>query len=394
MGRRRIGPVRLNGGHTWYVRLWVKPEQVAQAGKKTLIRSLKTTDHSEALKRYGAAYASLERELQGLLGADRLRDRVEREVRSGETGLSPIELAEIFLGDFNPQDPTHQEVYEAFETGQPLSVSWQEALEVHLKVSNRTRPQPLASSTIYKYKQAVAFFEPYASPVKTTPDVIRQWIEDHEEEYDPVTIAQRFRWLRSIFKSCLTEGVVKTANPFDLIIYKATTPIHRKRRPFTDEELRLIRKELPHVFQLCLTGLRAGEFFTREQSDIEGQFLVVDKKPEFDWRPKNLASVRRVAVPQEFVLKPLGRKYQCGIRDLGLELRRFIDDPTAPLHSSRHTFITLARRAGCNDSVVEALTGHRKKEGSRSAQMYGEFDDLVLLREAKKLWVFVEEMIH
>ena len=107
-----------------------------------------------------------------------------------------------------------------------------------------------------------------------------------------------------------------------------------------------------------------------------------------------MASVRRVAVPQEFVLKPLGRKYQCGIRDLGLELRRFIDDPTAPLHSARHTFITLARRAGCNDSVVEALTGHRKKEGSRSAQMYCEYDDLVLLREAKKIWVFVEEMIH
>ena len=83
MGRHRIGPVRLNGGHTWYVRLWVKPEQVAQAGKKTLIRSLKTTDHSEALKRYGAAYASLEPELQGLLGPDSLRDRVEREVRSG-----------------------------------------------------------------------------------------------------------------------------------------------------------------------------------------------------------------------------------------------------------------------------------------------------------------------
>ena len=74
-----------------------------------------------------------------------------------------------------------------------------------------------------------------------------------------------------------------------------------------------------------------------------------------------MASVRRVAVPQEFVLKPLGRKYHNGIRDLGLELRRFIDDATAPLHSSRHTFITLARRAGCNDSVVEALTGHRKK---------------------------------
>ena len=397
MGRRRVGPVRLNGGDTWYVRLWVKPEQVAQAGKKTLIRSLKTTDHSEALKRYGAAYGALERELQGLLGGQGLRSRVEgareKEIRPGDHALTPLELSEIFLGDFSPQDPTHQEVYEAFETGRPLSVSWEEALEVHVKVSNRTRPQPLARSTIYKYKQAVAFFQQYASPAKTTPDVIRQWIEDHEDEYDPVTIAQRFRWLRSIYKSCLAEGLLKTANPFDLIIYKASTPIHRKRRPFTDEELRLLRKELPEVFQLCLTGLRAGEFFTRELSDIEGNFLVVNKKPDFDWRPKTLSSVRRVAIPSEFILKPLGKKYQCGIRDLGLDLRRFIDDPTSPLHSSRHTFITLARRAGCNDSVVEALTGYRKKEGSRSAQMYGEFDDHVLLGEAQKLWAFVERVV-
>ena len=71
MGRRRVGPVRLNGGDTWYVRLWVKPEQVAQAGKKTLIRSLKTTDHSEALKRYGAAYVALEREASRTAGRSR-----------------------------------------------------------------------------------------------------------------------------------------------------------------------------------------------------------------------------------------------------------------------------------------------------------------------------------
>ena len=121
MGRRRVGPVRLNGGDTWYVRLWVKPEQVALAGKKTLIRSLKTTDHSEALKRYGAAYAALERELQGLLGGQGLRSRVEgareNEIRPGDHALTPLELSEIFLGDFSPQDPTRQELYKAFETG-------------------------------------------------------------------------------------------------------------------------------------------------------------------------------------------------------------------------------------------------------------------------------------
>ena len=67
MGRRRKGPVQLNGGDTWYARLWVPEKDRKTASKGTLIRSLKTTNHSEALKRYGAAYAELERELEGLL---------------------------------------------------------------------------------------------------------------------------------------------------------------------------------------------------------------------------------------------------------------------------------------------------------------------------------------
>ena len=40
---------------------------VRQQEKGMLIRSLKAINHSEALKRYAAAYAGLERELKGLL---------------------------------------------------------------------------------------------------------------------------------------------------------------------------------------------------------------------------------------------------------------------------------------------------------------------------------------
>ena len=397
MGRRRKGPVKLNGGDTWYVRLWVKPSDVPKAGKKTLIRSLKTTDHSEALKRYGAAYTALEQELQVLLMGDNLRSRVEQHreavVRPGDSSLTPLEQARVTLGDFNPEDSTHLAVYESFASGQELPITWQEALELHIKVSNRNRPQPLAKSSIYKYKQAVKFFSPYSDPSKTTPDVIRQWITDHEDDYDPVTVAQRFRWLSAIYTSCIAEGKIQTQNPFNLVIYKASTPLERQRRPFTDDELRLIHKKLPSVFQLCMTGLRAGEFFTREPSDLNGQFLKVDKKTDIDWRPKGLSSHRTVAVPAGFSLEPLGKTYQSGIRDLGVALRRFISDKTAPLHSSRHTFLTLSRRAGCDTAVITALTGHHSKETSRVAQSYGLFPDEVLLREAQKVWSFVDEHI-
>ena len=150
---------------------------------------------------------------------------------------------------------------------------------------------------------------------------------------------------------------------------------------------------MPLVFQLCLTGLCAGELFTREDSDVNGQFLKVDKKTDIDWRPKGLSSLCTVAVPTGFKLKSLGKSYQSGTRDLGQYLREFILDPTAPLHSSRHTFLTFSRRADCDTAVVTALTGHHSKETSRVAQSYGLFPDEVLLREAQKVWDYVDTRI-
>ena len=64
-------------------------------------------------------------------------------------------------------------------------------------------------------------------------------------------------------------------------------------------------------------------------------------------------------------------------------------DPTPPLQSSRHTFLTLSRRAGCDTAVVIALTGHHPKQTSRVAQSDGLFPDEVLLRQAQKVWDYV-----
>ena len=200
-------------------RLWVKPSDVPKAGRKTLIRSLKTTDHSEALKRYGAASIALEQELQALLAGDGLRTRVEQHregvVRPCETVLTPSELTAIALGDFNPNDKTHLFVNASFSSGKELPITWQEALDLHIKVSNRNRPQPRAKSSIYKYKHAVNFFSPDSDPYNTTFDIIRQWIEDHDQDCDPVSVAQRFRWLSVIHASCMVEGKIQSQNSFN-----------------------------------------------------------------------------------------------------------------------------------------------------------------------------------
>ena len=394
MGRRRTGPRQLKPDGPYCAVLHVPLIHREKAGKVRLVRSLQTHDHNEALRRYSKAIQQLEQELDNLLGRSNLRTRVEQhregEVSPGDAALTPMELTNITLGSFNPDDPTHVSVYESFESGQPLPISWSEALDIHVKVANRNKARSFSDNSLYKYRQAVNFFSPYAEPTQTTPQIIRQFLSDHEENYDPVTVAQRFRFLRAIYKSCIAEGLITTHSPFDLVIYKATAPVERERRAYTDHEIRLIHQHLPEVFSLLMTGLRAGEYFTREPSDLKDGILRVDEKKDINWRPKYPSSVRNVAVPPKFVLDPKGKRFQVGIRDLGALLRQKITtDPTAPLHSSRHTFLTLSRRAGCDTAVITAQTGHHTKDTSRVAQAYGVFPDEVLIRETKKVWEYV-----
>ena len=74
------------------------------------------------------------------------------------------------------------------------------------------------------------------------------------------------------------------------------------------------------------------------------------------------------------------------------ELSKDIPNLTATVHSVRHTYYSMSRRADCNDSVI-AIIGHAKKKGSRVAQSYGLFVDDVLLRESQKVWTFIENLL-
>jgi integrase len=145
---------------------------------------------------------------------------------------------------------------------------------------------------------------------------------------------------------------------------------------------------------MIMTGLRSGEYFSRLAKDLNGQMLTIDSQPsKGDWRPKTPSSYRRLPVPKEFELTPHKIMVSSKTTMLARELSKDIPDPTATVHSARHTFYSISRRADCNDSVIEAITGHAKKEGSRVAQSYGLFADEVLLREAQKVWTFIENLL-
>ena len=388
MGRRRHGPRQLKAGGPFFAVLHVPQNLRDRVGKVRLIRSLKTTDHTEALRRHGEALRRLERELQELSSPETLRSRID--ALRGETELDARQLTEDLTGVFqlDPDNatPTQQAIYQSLVTNTPLPITWTEAIDVWIKESNRSRAEPLAEGTIQKYRETVGYFEPYAQPHETTKQIIRQFIEDQEESYAPSTIANRKNWLGAIFQALVQTDRVSISNPFRDVKYTAVTPIEKQKRPFTDEEIRLVSKHHPEIYLMVLTGLRPGEYFSRYEDDLVGRILRIDKQPTRKWRPKTHSSYRDVPVPEGFTITNHTTLVNSQVRYVGRELRKDIEDPTATPHSARHTFYTLSRRAECNDAVIEAITGHARKERSRVAQAYGLFPADVLIREAQKVW--------
>ena len=398
VGRRKHGPRQLKSGGPFFAVLHIKQKDRPAVRKERLVRSLQTTDHSLALKRYAVALSQLEADLQALLKPQAFRERVECGRESGLTGgndpRAPLELARITLNGFNPEDPNHDAVFQYCASGQPLPVAWDEALDLWLKEANRNRLEPVSAGTIPKVREAVEAFSHNGQPHQITKQIVRQWIDDMEEEYKPNSIKTKKGYLAAVFSALITNDRVNTSNPFKDVKYSVKTPLAEQRRSFTDEEIRLIHQKYPQVFWMIMTGLRSGEYFSRLYQDLHGQMLTIDRQPsKADWRPKTPSSYRRLPVPKDFELTPHKIMVSSKTTMLARELSKDIPDPTATVHSARHTFHSISRRANCNDSVIKAITGHAKKEDSRVAQSYGLFADDVLLREAQKVWTFIENLL-
>ena len=122
-----------------------------------MIRSLKTTSHSEALKRYGAGYAELEKELEALMkpkGLQGLREAIE--ANRGDETLCPGELMGIVASGLlssrqsQAEDQSNSlldQVYKALSTGQQIPLNWQEAIDLWVTKKNREKARPFTVKT-------------------------------------------------------------------------------------------------------------------------------------------------------------------------------------------------------------------------------------------------------
>ena len=383
MGRRRQGPVQLNKGDTWYVRLTVPPALRQKAGKTRLIRSLGTTSHSIALSRYGAAYTELEKELQILVNGPVFRDRIASGTEDHKTHapLTPFELSEIQLGSFDPSNPLHQHVFNYYDKGTDLPMSWNEAVDLWIEVKSRESARPPSPGSIAKAKRDCLTFSAYAQPSEITLDILDKFVSDQEKLIEPGSVKDKLKSLSAVLTVLVKKRKI---NANTVLNYSYVVSKTSNKRAFTDDELRLVAKECSPCLMLALTGMRPGEL---EHGELDGDVLVVIDDENSKWRPKTLSAYRRVPLPPHFIRpKTTARTWRDNIRKL-------ISDKNVTPHSGRHTFIEVARRAGADMSIVEEICGHGSTTGSTSQKGYGAFPDEVLRRESSKIWDFIKNDI-
>ena len=230
------------------------------------------------------------------------------------------------------------------------------------------------------------FISRFGQPSQIDKQTVRNYIEQREIDVEEVTVASDLKILSALMDVLVSLDHVEH-NVFKDIKYNVGKK--SKRQAFTDEQIRLLSKIHKPAFLMIQTGMRPGElqWGTRdEENNVTVIKPVFNEKGKEVWRPKSDSSHRRVILPPDY--KHPKYKYRQWVDSFRLEIKDF----KWSLHSGRHTFIELSRRAGCEARVIEEYCGHGTKTGSTSHAAYGQFPDEVLKREAGKVWVLIKEI--
>jgi integrase len=408
MGRPLKGPVKINAANqNWFARLTVKPADRARAGCNRLTRSLGTSDYSEAMRRWPAAYQALQEELSlrlaGTTDPSLIRARlplmqIDESLTPDTTALSHKELAELVLNtDLDPKDPLHRNVYESISSGAAIDLTWSELLSTYQREKDRKRGRPVSPSTLKNIRQAIKSIEPIQPfPAKLTKQEVRQLIGVFEASgLKPKTISVKCGLLQSLIQTGIEcDAIDVTVNPFTLVSFSGATREEDRRRAFD------LRTELPilktskywPIFRLLIgSSMRIGEVWSRRNEDFDGNIVIIRDNPSLKWRPKTASSYRRIPLDSDAmaVLKDLlpvssVQGFEKRLRD---EVRRlFPFDTTLTVHSTRHTFKSLSRMVGMPADISDEIDGHKKTTVSAVSDAYGHYPDEVLALHQGKVW--------
>ena len=137
-------------------------------------------------------------------------------------------------------------------------------------------------------------------------------------------------------------------------------------KPFTDEEIQqCFEQEAIAAIVFIFTGLRISELMALTESDVdyEKQYLTVRQS-------KTAAGYREVPIPDGLIpyLKSYFQLYhytsERGFKR-ALWKKKVLESHTT--HDGRHTYVTILKRAGVEDTIIQKLVGH---SGSVTQEVY------------------------
>jgi len=396
------GPVRLSGSATLYARFDVPRKLHAKARAAGIPlrthRSLKTTSMAIARQRWIPVLAELRRETLAAIQAGRRLVDLDREEVLGQLvhvqGEEPVPIGQspwfsmediaTLVTDSRPGSQAHEEALQQL-LGRP---TWAQLLEAKDKAATARRGRSLSQGWRHQAQIAIAHAERagFSEPTTMGKQEVRALMAKLDATgMQPVTRAKTLSLLSGLLQVAVDEDLVES-NPFRLVSFAAASRVEGGRRAFTDEELRVLWPQDPAIRVLACLGLRVSELYSRTRADLVDGVLVIDDRGDF--RVKTRSSRRRLPVPGallpdlEAVLadrRTTSRKGQ-RLRDL---VREHFEDQALVPHSLRHSWYTLARRAGVLADVQAELAGHSPVHRVQGG--YGSFHDGVLLQALQSI---------
>jgi integrase len=208
----------------------------------------------------------------------------------------------------------------------------------------------------------------------------------------PATGRRYLNDLKAIINYAIKEYELGIPSPFDGLTIKVEGNRREDRRPFTQEELRLIwdrirttgNEELQNIWQLLeYSGCRLFEIVGLMKSEviIEGvEIPYLRIEPNERRTLKNTASIRDIPLTKEalrIVKKTLKASpddspylfphYASGVNKdaasaaLMKHVREVTSDPKAVVHSLRHNLADKLRAAEVSEDVIKMVLGHAGK---------------------------------
>jgi integrase len=263
--------------------------------------------------------------------------------------------------------------------------------------------------TLSKYEQVVREFESHIKAEQTglllsdvTPDHVKSFLISKRERAALSTVAGFRRILRSIFIQAQEEGKitgnpVQSANRAKNRVKDRTNEIIRKR-PFTLDEIRTLLSFANQFWKYMIeagffTGMRMGDAVTLQRAHVnvnQNQLNFVSRKTgkptKIPMHPKLRESLLKFPNGQaeEYYWPQEAQRYltsgasafsqefydlmtKAGIvkardpKKLGSGKGRAAKREQAPVgfHNLRHTFVSMLKLSGANDSIAKELAGHR-----------------------------------